>query len=77
LSYSITIIAALTAVFFTVQAGGVFESTVVREATKQITVVSAQDQVVATFGENLGHTLPMLIIQIITIIACSRFLGFF
>ena len=77
MSYSITIIAALTAVFFTVQAGGVFESTVVREATKQITVVSAQDQVVATFGENLGHTLPMLIIQIITISACSRFLGFF
>ena len=76
-SYTITIIAAFVAVFFTVQAGGLFESTEVRQATQHMTVVSPQDQVVATFSENLGHTLPMLIIQIITIIACSRFLGFF
>lgn len=77
LSYFITILAALAAVFFTVQAGGIFESNEVREASQHMPVVSPQDQVVATFSENLGHTLPMLIVQIITIIACSRFLGFF
>lgn len=77
LSYFITIVAAFAAVFFIVQAGGLFESTEVQEASKHLPVVSPQDQVVATFSENLGHTLPMLIIQIITIIACSRFLGFF
>ena len=77
LSYVLTIIAAVAAVFFTVQAGSGFESEQVQKTLQHVVHLSPQDQVTETFSENLGHSLPMLIVQIITIIAFSRFLGLF
>jgi Kef-type K+ transport system membrane component KefB len=76
-SYLLTIIAAFVAVFLIVNAGGAFESEEVKNVAEQIVHVSPQEQITETFSENLGHSLPMLIIQIITIIAFSRFLGLF
>ena len=77
LSYVITIVAAVAAVFFTVQAGSGFESETIQKTLEQVVQLSPQEQVTETFSENLGHSLPMLIVQIITIIAFSRFLGLF
>jgi Kef-type K+ transport system membrane component KefB len=76
-SYLLTIVAAFVAVFLIVNAGGAFESEEVKNVAEQIVHVSPQEQITETFSESLGHSLPMLIIQIITIIAFSRFLGLF
>lgn len=63
--------------FLLVKAGENFESTTVQDNFQSVIHLSPQDQVKDTFSENLGHSLPMLIVQIITILAFSRFLGLF